>query len=174
MPRQNYCWQCCGLVCLLHVVVWNPPLNSKDSVTVIEDSWTGTPHKMPVGLSVLEFYTPQLQRPESSFLSLLTVYYDSIPPTRENDYKDHPRLVTARFTVPVGCDIGFATFFSVRLISLRIFRFYLQQFRMQFLGQLFVLVCMCGKWYGSFFRWVPPTSISDFVCSSVRPPGSQC
>ena len=67
MPRQIYCWQCCGLVCLLHVVVWNPPLISKDSVTVIEDDWTGTPHKMPVGLSVHEFYTPQLLRPESSF-----------------------------------------------------------------------------------------------------------
>ena len=28
LPRQIYCWQCCGLVCLsvLHVVVWNLPL----------------------------------------------------------------------------------------------------------------------------------------------------
>ena len=69
MPRQIYCWQCCDLVCLLHVVVWNPPFISKDYVTVIEDDWTGTPHKMPVGMSVHEFYTPQLQRPESSFFS---------------------------------------------------------------------------------------------------------
>ena len=65
MPRQNYCWQCCGLVCLLHVVVWNPPFISKDSVTVIEDDWTGTPHKMPACLSVHKFYTPQLLRQES-------------------------------------------------------------------------------------------------------------
>ena len=65
MPWQIYCWQCCGLVGLLHVVVWNPPFISKYSVTVIEDDWTGTPHKMPVGLSVHEFYTPQLLRPES-------------------------------------------------------------------------------------------------------------
>ena len=47
--------------------VWNPPFISKDSITVIEDDWTGNPHKMPVGLSVHEFYTPQLLRPESSF-----------------------------------------------------------------------------------------------------------
>ena len=67
MPRQIYCWQCCGLVCLLHVVVWNPPFISKDYVTVIEGDCTGTTHKMPVGLSVHESYTPQLQRPESSF-----------------------------------------------------------------------------------------------------------
>ena len=48
-------------------MVWNPPLISKYSVIVIEDDWTGTPHKMPAGLSVHEIYTPQLQRPESSF-----------------------------------------------------------------------------------------------------------
>ena len=65
LPRQIYCWQCYGLVCLLHVVVWNPPFISKDYVTVIEDDLTGIPHKMPVGLSVHEFYTPQIQRPES-------------------------------------------------------------------------------------------------------------
>ena len=64
MPQQIYCWQCCGLVCLLHVVV-------------IEDDWTGTPHKMPVGLSVHEFSTPQLQRPESSFLLLDMIFTDA-------------------------------------------------------------------------------------------------
>ena len=57
MPRQIYCWQCCCLVGLLHVVVWNPPFISKVYVTVIEGDCTGTPHKMPVGLSVHEFYT---------------------------------------------------------------------------------------------------------------------
>ena len=67
MPRQIYCWQCCGLVCLLHVVVCNPPLISKDSASLMEDDWTGTPHKIKAGLSVDEFYTPQLQQPESSF-----------------------------------------------------------------------------------------------------------
>ena len=77
MPRQIYCWQCCGLVCLLHVVVWNPPFISKDYVTVIEDDWTGTPHNMPVGLSVHEFYTPQLLRPESSFLLLDMIFTDA-------------------------------------------------------------------------------------------------
>ena len=44
-------------------------LISKDYVTAIEDDWTGTPHKMPAGLSVNEFHTPQLQRPESSFFN---------------------------------------------------------------------------------------------------------
>ena len=48
------------LVCLLHVVVCNPPFISKDSASVKEDGWTGTPHKMLAGLSVHEFYTPQL------------------------------------------------------------------------------------------------------------------
>ena len=33
----------------------------------MEDDWTGTPHKMPACLSVHEFYTPQILRPESSF-----------------------------------------------------------------------------------------------------------
>ena len=44
---------------VLHVVVWNPP-----------DDWTGTPHKMSACLSVHEFYTAQLVRPESSFFCM--------------------------------------------------------------------------------------------------------
>ena len=30
LPRQIYCWLCCGLVCLsiTHVMVWNPPFIS--------------------------------------------------------------------------------------------------------------------------------------------------
>ena len=60
MPRQIYCWPCCGLVCfsVLHVLVWNPPL------------FAGTPHKMSACFSVHDFYTPQILRPESSFFIL--------------------------------------------------------------------------------------------------------
>ena len=62
-------------------MVWNPPLISKYYVTAIEDEWTGTPHKMPDGLSVHEFYTPQLLRPESSFF-LTKKYKVSVRKTR--------------------------------------------------------------------------------------------
>ena len=41
---------------VLHVVVRNPPSISLDTVTVMEDDWNCSPHKMN------EFYTAQLQR----------------------------------------------------------------------------------------------------------------
>ena len=73
---QNYIHQTYASANLLLAMLWfvlfascrglESPIHFK-RFCYCEDDWTGTQHKMPVGLSVHEFYTPQLQRPESSF-----------------------------------------------------------------------------------------------------------
>ena len=69
LPRQICC---CDLICLSNSSC--PGLESAIHFIrycyLMEDDWTGTPLKMPACLSVNEFYTPQILRPESSFFLL--------------------------------------------------------------------------------------------------------